>query len=105
MRKVAPSVLVREELEQLLQRGVTLGGNIISELVATVTRLVVQELLEAEQTDFLGGRGRYRRREEDVGAGGMRNGYEPGRIRTAEGADRGARPTGAGGGRAIPPRP
>lgn len=82
MRKVAPSVIVREELDRLLQRGAERGGNIISELVSTLTRQVVQELVEAEQTDFLGARGRYERRE---GSGGMRNGYEPGRIRTAEG--------------------
>jgi transposase-like protein len=82
MRKVAPSVLRREELDRLLQAGAAPGDNIISELVSTVTRLVVQELLEAEQTDFLGGRGRYARRD---GSGGMRNGYEDGVIRTAEG--------------------
>jgi transposase-like protein len=58
--------------------------NIVSELVEAVTRLVVQELVEAEQADFLGGRGRYERRGE--GQAGSRNGYEPGRIRTAEGA-------------------
>lgn len=83
MRKVAPSVLVREELDRLLRQGAGPGGNIISELVSMVTSLVVQELLEAEQTDFLGGRGRYEPRGD--AAGGMRNGYEPGRIRTAEG--------------------
>jgi transposase-like protein len=48
-----------------------------------VTRLVVQQLLEAEQADYLGGRGRYERRGD--GQVGSRNGYEPGRIRTAEG--------------------
>jgi transposase-like protein len=53
-------------------------------LVETVTRLVVQELLEGEQADYLGGRGRYERRME--GQVGSRNGYEPGRVRTAEGA-------------------
>jgi hypothetical protein len=54
----------------------------VSALVETA-RLVVQELLEAEQGDFLGGRGRYPRRgEEQVGS---RNGYERGRLRTAEG--------------------
>ena len=48
-----------------------------------MTRLVVQELLEGEQGDFLGGRGRYQRRgEEQLGS---RNGYERGRLRTAEG--------------------
>jgi hypothetical protein len=32
-------------------------------LVETVTRLVVQELLEAAQADYLGGRGWYERRQ------------------------------------------
>jgi hypothetical protein len=48
-----------------------------------VTQLVVQELLEGEQGDLLGGRGRYERRSgEQVGS---RKGYERGRLRTAEG--------------------
>jgi putative transposase len=59
-------------------------SNIVSALVETVTRLVVQELLEGEQAEFLGGRGRYKWRAE--GQSGSRNGYEPGRVRTAEGA-------------------
>ena len=84
MRRVPPSVLVREELDRLLRGGVDEGTNVISVLVDTVTRLVVQQLLEAEQADFLGGRGRYERRGTDQR--GSRNGYEPGRIRSAEGA-------------------
>jgi transposase-like protein len=84
MRRVSPSVLVREELDRLLHGGVGEGTNIISTLVDTVTRLVVQELLEAEQADFLGGRGRYERRGQE--RRGLRNGYETGRVRTAEGA-------------------
>jgi putative transposase len=84
MRRVSPSVLVREELDRLLGSGADEGTNIISALVDTVTRLVVQQLLEGEQADFLGGRGRYRRRVEDQR--GWRNGYEPARIRSAEGA-------------------
>lgn len=84
MRRVAPSVLVREELDALLHGGVDPGTNIISTLVDTVTRLVVQQLLEGEQADYLGGRGRYERRAE--GQRGSRNGYERGRVRTAEGA-------------------
>ena len=43
----------------------------------------MQELVEGEQEDFLGGRGRYERRAE--GQAGSRNGYERGRLRTAEG--------------------
>jgi hypothetical protein len=84
MRRVAPSVIAREQLQELLGGGVGRESNIVSALVETVTRLVVQELLEAEQADYLGGRGRYERRGE--GQSGSRNGYEPARVRTAEGA-------------------
>src|SRR5215471_2655120 len=84
MRRVAPSVVAREQLQRLLGGGVDHEQNIVSALVETVTRLVVQELLEGEQGDFLGGRGRYQRRgEEQLG---LRNGYERGRLRTAEGS-------------------
>jgi putative transposase len=83
MRRVAPSVVAREQLQRLLGGGVDHEQNIVSALVETVTRLVVQELLEGEQGDFLGGRGRYERR--DAGQLGSRNGYERGRLRTAEG--------------------
>lgn len=84
MRKVAPSVIAREQLQELLAGGVDRERNIVSALVEAVTRLVVQGLVEGEQADWLGGRGRYERRE--TGQVGSRNGYEPGRIRTAEGA-------------------
>jgi len=84
MRRVAPSVTAREQLQQLLADGVDRESNIVSALVETVSRLVVQELLEGEQRDFLGGRGRYDRRGEDQV--GSRNGYERGRLRTAEGS-------------------
>lgn len=84
MRRVPPSMLVREDLDALLRGGAEPGTNIVSELVDTVTRLVLQQLLEAEQADYLGGRGRYERR--GPGQWGSRNGYEPGRVRTAEGA-------------------
>jgi putative transposase len=83
MRRVSPSMIVREELRRLLAGSADREVNIVSALVETVTRLVVEELLEAEQADYLGGRGRYERRVE--GQVGSRNGYEPGRIRTAEG--------------------
>jgi transposase-like protein len=68
----------------LLAGAVDRESNIVSALVEAVTRLVVQELVEGEQADFLGGRGRYERRGE--GQLGSRNGYQPGRIRTAEGS-------------------
>jgi hypothetical protein len=62
MRRLPPSVLIHEELDRLLHGGAGDGDNIVSALVDTITRLVVQQLLEAEQTDYLGGRGRYERR-------------------------------------------
>jgi transposase-like protein len=77
-------VIAREQLQELLSGGLGRESNVVSALVETVTRLVVQELLEAEQADYLGGRGRYERRGADQL--GSRNGYEPGRVRTAEGA-------------------
>ena len=83
MRRVAPSVIAREQLQGLLAGGTDRETNIVSALVEIVTRLVVQELVEGEQRDFLGGRGRYDRRSEDQV--GSRNGYERGRLRTAEG--------------------
>jgi hypothetical protein len=42
MRTVPSSMLVREELDQLLQGELDEGTNVVSSLVDTVTRLVVQ---------------------------------------------------------------
>jgi putative transposase len=84
MQRVAPSQIARQQLQQLLAGGADRESNIVSALVETVTRVVVQELLEGEQADYLGGRGRYERRAPDQV--GSRNGYAPGRVRTAEGA-------------------
>ena len=84
MRRVPPSVPVREELNRLLSSGADRETSVVSAFIELAVRLVVQQLLEAEQADFLGGRGRYERRGD--GQRGSRNGYEPGRIRTAEGA-------------------
>src|SRR5690242_11559432 len=82
MRRVSPSVVAREELHRLLSGGADREANIVSVFVEAVTRMVVQELIEGEQADYLGGRGRYERRGD--GQVGWRN--ERGRLRTAEGA-------------------
>ena len=50
-------MIAGERLAGLLAGGADRESNIVSALVETVTRLVVHELLEAEQSDFLGGRG------------------------------------------------
>jgi len=85
MRRVPPSMLIREDLDRILTEGAGPGENLISELVQTVTALVVQQLAEAKQTDYLGDRGRYVRRVPDGGQRGFRNGYVERSIRTAEG--------------------
>jgi hypothetical protein len=47
MQRVAPSQIARQQLQELLAGGAECGSNIVSALVETVTRVVVQELLEA----------------------------------------------------------
>lgn len=85
MRRVPPSMLIREELDRLFAGGADPEENLISRLVELATAQVVQSLIEAEQTDYLGGRGRYQPRDADAGHRGSRNGYVDGSIRTAEG--------------------
>src|SRR5690606_18752451 len=65
-----------------LREGIQTTAQPSSELLRLAAQVVVQEILEQEVTDFLG-RERYERRREDER--GYRNGYEPGRIRSAEG--------------------
>jgi hypothetical protein len=45
MGRVAPSVIARQQLQELLSGGADRGSNIVSALVEAVTRLVVQEAL------------------------------------------------------------
>ncbi|MGH8773210.1 MAG: transposase [Burkholderiales bacterium] len=75
MARVPRSEETRKRLRELL------GGEFDrSELMKTAMRLVIEEALEAEVTDALQ-RGYYERSE----APGYRNGYRPGRLRSAEG--------------------
>jgi len=84
MRRLVPSMQVRDELIRLLAGSTEPETNVVSVFLELAVGLVAKQLLEPEQADFLGGRGRYERRGE--GQRGSRNGYEPGRIRSAEGA-------------------
>src|SRR5690606_15528260 len=79
----------RELLQQLadqLAREAKYGAQ-PEELTSTLVRLgarkLIEELLEAETADILGGRGRYARRE--AGQQGSRNGYKTRRLDCAEG--------------------
>ena len=58
MRGVLPSMLVREDLEQLLHGEHSQSTNLVSSLVDVISRLVIQELLASQQAASLGGRGR-----------------------------------------------
>lgn len=87
MRKVAPSQMVREQINDTLQKGVGTETNLLSTLAQLGLSYLVQQTLEQEQEDFLG-RSRYeRRRDEDAATSrrGYRNGYEDATLATAEG--------------------
>jgi putative transposase len=81
MKRVPASMRTREELTSLIE-GRLSTAFAKDELVKLATRLVVEEALEAEVGDTIG------REYYEHGAGprqGHRNGYRPGRLKTAEG--------------------
>jgi putative transposase len=85
MRKVPPSVMVREEINRTLSEGVDSGSEVLSTLAQLGVSYLLQQALEQEQEDFLG-RGRYERQEESAKKGrSYRNGYEDSTLATAEG--------------------
>jgi transposase-like protein len=84
MQRIPPSEQIGKKLEALLAQGLDSEDNVASVLVRLGIERLVQELLEQEVTDFLG-REHYQRRRPEQEHRGYRNGYEPGRIRTAEG--------------------
>lgn len=89
MRKVAPSEMVRKQLEETLSSVVNAESNLLSTLAELGLKHLVQQALEQEQMDFLG-RDRYERGSEQTAAERpferpYRNGYlDPG-LSTAEG--------------------
>jgi putative transposase len=83
MERVAPSDRLKQEVAALLATGLRPAEtDPAGTLVRLAARLVFQEALEQEQTDFIG-RGRYERGETP--RQGYRNGYEPAALQTAEG--------------------
>jgi len=80
-RRIPGSERTREALSDLIE-GRLLSGDAKSALVRLATRLIIEEGREAEVRDALG-RDDY---EHGCEAGpGHRNGYRPGRLKTAEG--------------------
>jgi transposase-like protein len=84
MQRIPPSERIRKQLDDLLSHGLVGQENLIGALVQLGARLVVQELLERETTEQLG-RAHYQHRQPGEPLRGYRNGYERGRLRTAEG--------------------
>ena len=84
MKRIPPSERIRQRIDELLQEGWQGEEDLSTVLLRLGAQRLAQELLEQGVTDFLG-----RARYERVGAGeelrGYRNGYQPGRIRSAEG--------------------
>jgi transposase-like protein len=68
-------------MNAFLQQGIHSSEQPLRQFIRLAVQKVVQEAVEQEVTDFLG-RERYERQPEPVG---YRNGYKPGRIRSAEG--------------------
>ena len=84
MKRVPPSEQIKQEISSLLSEGLKGDGNLLTELVTKAVQRVLQEALEQELTDHLG-RDHYQRRCEEEPHRGYRNGYEPKRVKTAEG--------------------
>jgi transposase-like protein len=85
MPRIAPGTKIREEITQLLREGVPKDQDVVGTLLCLGAQRLAQELLEEEATDFLR-RDCYVRHRGAEPHRGDRNGYEPGRVRTAEGA-------------------
>jgi putative transposase len=81
MQRVAPSVRLQEQIEELLMSGLGEHGEHLAELGRLGARLTLQKAIEEEVEAFLG-RARY---ERTPNATGSRNGTRPKPIQTAEG--------------------
>ena len=90
MRRVPPSEKKRQALEDWLagKQSLAEGQPWLSQLIRLAVEKTLQELLEAEQREYLG-RARYQRAE---GEAVYRNGYEAGTLKTAEGVLRVEKP-------------
>src|SRR5690606_30642524 len=85
MTSIPPAEQLAQLAEQLAMgaRQGTEAEDLTSTLVRLGARKLIEELLEAETSDILGGRGRYERRH--AGQQGLRNGYKRRHIDCAEG--------------------
>jgi transposase-like protein len=84
MKRIPPSQRFGKRIEDLLKHGLDGEGDVTTTIIRLGIERFVQELLEQEVTDYLE-REHYQRRRPEQEHRGHRNGYERGRIRTAEG--------------------
>jgi transposase-like protein len=84
MKRIPPSQQFGKKVEDLLKHGQDGEGDVTTTIIRLGIERFVQELLEQEVTDYLE-REHYQRRRPEQEHRGHRNGYERGRIRTAEG--------------------
>jgi putative transposase len=82
MAKIVPSERLRRELDEVLA-GVGEHDDPVEAVARVGARLILQQALEDEVTEFLG-RGRYERAGSEAGAI-YRNGYEPRTVKTTSG--------------------
>ncbi len=80
MARIVPSERYRDQLEELIAAAGE-SSDPIEQIARAGSRLIIQQALEDEVTEFLG-RARY---ERDGDAVGHRNGYEPRRVVTSSG--------------------
>jgi putative transposase len=83
-QRIPPSEQIRQQIDELLNNGIEAEDSPLSALLHLGAQLVVQEALERETTERLG-RSWYQHRRSGEMLRGHRNGYEPGRLQTAEG--------------------
>lgn len=80
-QRIAPSERIEQAMSVFLREGIANSEQPLSQFLRLAVQGMVQQALEQEVTDYLG-RERYERQAE---GSGYRNGYKPGRIRSAEG--------------------
>lgn len=84
MHRIPPSQKIRKKTEELLKQGLDGEADVTSLVIRLGIKRVVQQMVQQEVTDYLE-RSHYQRRRPEQEHRGYRNGYEPGRIRSAEG--------------------
>ena len=84
MKRIPPSQRIGKRINELLNLGLEGEEDVTTVIIRLGVERLVQELLEQEETDYLE-REHYERRRPEQEHRGYRNGYERGRIRTAEG--------------------